>query len=376
MLSKNMSLVFYVVVFIISLILYYNRDSINIRYKTLNLKPTLILFYLLFIIVFGFRYGVGTDYYNYQYLIQNLIFNYTEPINGLIYLIGNITNYEQISFSIYVMLTLLLIVKAIDINFNDKRSQLYAMMFYLFIYFPHALNTVRESLAIAFMILSFSLLVCKKDIKYSLVLYLCALLTHNMVIIIAPVYLFYILNIRKIFIILFYILFFMIVLLLAVCNSNIPLLSRITVYLEISNIDFGIGLFVIKIPLFIFITLIYFFIEDDKRIRYYSIISLSGVVLRHLSYVSFYFYRFANPFNIFNCFLVGYIPILQSNIINFLNKEISYKNKDYFNKIMKFLNSEIFATISLLTIVIIYFIYEFYIGTTGEIMNYQLLFRR
>ncbi len=344
------SLIFYIFTFIGVIYLYkkdYNSENKIYKY----------LFYLIFVFIFGFRYGLGTDYGNYVYLISKLNVNLSEPLNYILYLPGYIFDNCQITFSLYQFFTIYFFVKSLKTYFNNFFQEIVSLTFYLFFVYPTSLNTVREGLALTILLYSFVVFLKSENKKESVIYFGVACLIHNLCLITIPMY-FGMLYFNKLTYktLCFYLLIVFAFYLLATINIDFILFNRIRPYFQNNEIDWGIGILIINLPIIIFSLYLLFKEKKNTSIINICIISLTGIIVRHLSYVSFYFYRLANPFNIINTILISYVPIIYSS---FFNNKFFEEKKLY---------------IIFLLFCISYFIFEFYFGTTGEIMRYDFRF--
>lgn len=343
--NDKLSLIFYVIVFCIAICIY----SFSFSTKKFS-KITLIIFYVFLVFIIGMRFGVGTDYWNYAYLIKNMQFNITEPINMFLFLPGYITQNSQLTFSLYTFFTLHFAIKSIEMIYEEKKSRIFCLIFYLFIIFPNSLNTVRESLAIVILLYSYTIYFKEKNLKKMFFLFLISCMVHNGCILCTPIILFLIIN-KHYFIFLPFIYLFILFICTMMALGYLEFLniSRLNDYFAKIQIDWGFGILAINIP-----WLIFYFLILRKKNSYNDIFTLfvvsaiCGIIMRHLSYINFYFYRTSNFFSIANVGLIGYLSIL-------------------FNQKNKFANSILFSLFLLFNILFFYYFFS----TTGEITHYQ-----
>lgn len=187
--SSELSLLFYIATFLISATLV----SWGMR-KKIRLLSWLGL--LIPILISGFRYGVGTDYFNYVNIfnghIEMDLKTYTD-INGVAE-----TGYfilEKVSYSLMGDARLVFLSTAfLTIAFfylGMKRYQLrypgLVFFLYLLTIFPATMNAVRQGVAMSIMFYAFTFVLDKKPLKYTL-LTLTAGLFHISALLLLPFY--------------------------------------------------------------------------------------------------------------------------------------------------------------------------------------------
>ncbi|MGO5315121.1 EpsG family protein [Bilifractor sp. LCP21S3_A7] len=363
MLGRVSSLIFYCIVIFVAIIFYdlYHNPGFMIKYGNHYSKKRAFLVISLGIlsITFGFRWNVGTDFFNYYYNISENIFNITEPINGLLYFVGRISGNILLTFFLYILIELIVVNQALKIYFqNDWIGIVSGMTVYLFVFFPASLNTVRESFALSFLLLAYSAALSGDHNKLSLISFLVAVLIHNVTIIaFVGLLLIYWGYKNAKYVPWIYTIFVICLFGFALYLKNVSDINffgqRLESYIGTSEIRFGLGVFIVNIPFAIYCYLLYQIDvtgKDWKVNRNTQAISVgvTAIIVRLLSYINFYYYRFANCFYILQVLLFGsaYDMILSS----------ARKKK---------------ARYIVLLFCVLYFIYQYYIEKTGDIMNYQ-----
>lgn len=365
--GRTASLLFYMLIMTLLLVMYFYDDKYIRKVKEKNIKVFRVVFFVLFVLVFGFRHCVGTDYGNYQYLILNMIVNFTEPLNILLFGLGYILNDTKVTFVAYAFLTIFIYIAAIERLLKRREERIIALMMYLFIYFPHSLNTMREGLAIVVVMLSYAVLKEDKNIKKAVIIFICAVGIHNSMLFFLPIYIAIIIERFYNLVSFGYIAFIAALTILLKCNLNLPIWGRFQHYFGEEVIEFGVGVLAMNIPLLLSIVIINFIIKGDKCLKETSIISANGVIVRHLAYINEYFYRFSSVFNIFNCIVFAYIP----KTIDVLGNKLKRKYPQWKSRIEQV--TECRVVLGLIYIFCcLCFIYQFYICNTGEIMQYRI----
>ena len=183
-------------VFIVYILSYATRlDPIN---KTLTDNPKRYnkLFYWILLIylicVSGFRYGVGTDYWNYTEMYTDWV-KESDTLEGisdvgfyiLIRILQSITTNPQILFFVTSVIINLCIICTIR-RYSSKFEL--STYFYIttFVYYA-TFNAVRQTLAIAIVFAGTKYLLERDWKKYIIIVLLCSLI-HQSILIMIPVY--------------------------------------------------------------------------------------------------------------------------------------------------------------------------------------------
>ena len=185
-LSDFVSLIFYIICFIISSLFYY-------LYNKNNKKILLFLSLLIPIFIGGFRYGVGTDFKTYIGL-YNIYKNSINIINDskiielnfiLISIISKYLYGEKSLFLIYTILTLFFAYKGI--NTVEKKYRPLAYFIYLFLYFTSSFNGIRQMLAVNIIFYAVKYINNKNLYKWTAFVIIAGL-THTTAFIMYPLY--------------------------------------------------------------------------------------------------------------------------------------------------------------------------------------------
>ncbi|EMJ6443316.1 MULTISPECIES: EpsG family protein [Bacillus] len=137
----------------------------------------------------GFRYGVGTDYYSYERMYTEGRVWFSEP--GLVYIMDFMKFLGipvQIFFLVIAFLIQYLIYKAIK-HYSDTREVYYmAVFFYISLYyFNTSLNTIRQFIAMGLFLINVNNIINKKFIKYNL-MFIVTIMFHKSAIFFYPMY--------------------------------------------------------------------------------------------------------------------------------------------------------------------------------------------
>ncbi|MFQ7469680.1 EpsG family protein [Amedibacillus dolichus] len=349
------SLLIYLSLFIISIGGYtYSIQSIKLSEK--QRKGIRLGIILLLSFVLGTRYFTGTDYRNYGYLIRTMEVNITEPLNYLLYALGYVN--KQITFGAYIFFSLFFVIKALDEFFDNTWYKMFAFTSYIFMFFPHCLNTIREGLALTILLYSISFLMKKID-KKGVFWFIVACLIHNVILIFTPIVIALCWKKKLTYrTCLLYTFILLAAWLLSVIELPFELPERIEVYFDKAQSDWSFGILAISIPYFIYIYMLLIKKKaslDFSFVKNSSFMVINGFIVRHMAYINFYFYRFSNPFNIMKILLFAYVPFL---IFTYLPLPKTKRNAYL-----------IFVVFALLMFA--YFMLEFYYGGTGEIFPYR-----
>lgn len=187
--ESYLSLLFYFAAFAISAILV----SFGLR-KRARLLAWIGL--LIPMVVSGFRYGVGTDYFNYVTIFNTHVtmdFERYVESNGLAEL--GYFALEKISYALtgdvrlVFIVTSLLVVTFFYLGLKKYKLQYPGLVFFLYLLtiFPTTMNAVRQGVAMSIMFYAFTFILDKKPLKYTL-LTLTASLFHISALLLLPFY--------------------------------------------------------------------------------------------------------------------------------------------------------------------------------------------
>ncbi len=187
--SNELSLLFYLATFMMSATLV----SLGLRKK---IRFFTWLGLLIPILISGFRYGVGTDYFNYINIFNNHIEMdlkaYTD-INGIAetgYFILEKVSYNLLGDARLVFLsTALLTITFFYLGMKRYRLRYPGLIFFLYLLtiFPMTMNAVRQGVAMSIMFYAFTFILEKKPLRYTL-LTLLASLFHVSAVLLIPFY--------------------------------------------------------------------------------------------------------------------------------------------------------------------------------------------
>lgn len=186
-----------------SLILYLSSFAFSIVLITIGtnemkrgFSPLVIIALCIPILLATFRYGVGTDFFNYmrsvnsvgeislkEYVESNLIF---ELGHFLVRKIAFTFDNYSLLLSIYSTMTIMIIYLAIK-QHRNKVSIGVSLFLFLCIYYPFSLNIMPQFVAVSIIALSFKYVFKRNLIKFS-VMVLAASLFHTTALIALPVY--------------------------------------------------------------------------------------------------------------------------------------------------------------------------------------------
>lgn len=195
-LGKDESVVFYLVIFIFAALFAYLADIYGKTRKDgkriLN-KYFWIASFLIAWLPMALRYYVGTDYKNYMYLYNNIFDGAyrvnlgIEPGFWLINKIGQCLNLDfQFVISISSLITFVLLYIGLASYRKDANVGITTFLLLMFCY-PDICNIVRQSIAMAFVFVSYKYIPEGKLLKFLTLIFLGALF-HYTIIFIIPFY--------------------------------------------------------------------------------------------------------------------------------------------------------------------------------------------
>lgn len=142
------------------------------------------------IILLSLRYGIGADYYNYEFFYgEYLKYGYSqfEPLAEALIFINNhfFGNYQCFLAILSIATFLLMVIWCVKFSNTDNLAFSVSIM-YCF-YFGHASNTLFQSLAASIVLFAFYFAQRKKFIKFVMIVLLAALI-HSSALIVVPLY--------------------------------------------------------------------------------------------------------------------------------------------------------------------------------------------
>lgn len=138
------------------------------------------------IFLYGFRYGIGTDYYAYEdiyYQLHNLhFFEYIKKhLSGEIYLEIGYYFLNKIAYNYTALQIIIAILIYCVIVISIIRSQVHwgmAILIYLCEHFAYSMNGIRFVIALSFILLGYTYLIDNKTLRY-LIFILIAMCFHK-----------------------------------------------------------------------------------------------------------------------------------------------------------------------------------------------------
>lgn len=248
----------------------------------------------------GVRYGIGTDYFAYERIFNNLKCGYevrTEFGYNLInYLIAKLGGNIQHVFFVVSLLTILFMYLSLY-EYKDKISVGLGIFVFMLLYYQSSYNGVRQFLAVSLCLFSLKYIFRRKILKFLIMIILAASF-HLPSIILLPMYFLYKIigeKPRWVLQILYYIVLFLIVLNHEIIGLKFldlfPPLERYRIYLSNKGtFDLGFGIIALNLP-YILPGLVFFnkLKQYDNRFTFFFICFNTGLILRFLGY-------FGNPY--------------------------------------------------------------------------------
>lgn len=151
------------------------------------------------VLLAGFRYGVGTDYYNYEYDYSNysgMGFSELLAANGILngwgeWLLSRISFYlggKQAFFALFAFCTYLPVVSALK---HYRNTNWFLVVFaYLLGPFTSGLNIMKQALAVSIVFYGLRFVYDRKPFRYLLMIVL-AMSVHTSAVIALPLYVLY-----------------------------------------------------------------------------------------------------------------------------------------------------------------------------------------
>ena len=322
--------ILYYFIIISSSVLVYFSDYI--RRNPSNEKIARQLFFsamVISVLISGFRYGIGTDYFSYENIFINLSNSYQsvydlilntrfEPgwiiINSFI---GFFTDNAFYLFMVCALLTWLFFYKGIYSHRNEVAVGISVLILLSTLYIT-SFNIVRQILAMSIVFFSIKPLLDRKILKFSITILLASLF-HYSSLVFLPAY--WIVNskykqagmIKR---------FGVPLLAIGLIIFIEPILSFITSFdvfsfyrtYEVGESQFGISSIIIRLPVIIIILLNLKKLKlSNNPISRLVILYFLGIILLQIGYVSPYISRVASFFEMTQILIIGAIIKVQKN---------------------------------------------------------------
>ncbi|NIA44655.1 EpsG family protein [Providencia sp. 504mA] len=297
-----------------------NRGNESVIY------PFSFLSYFILVIFSGFRYGIGTDYFSYEYVFFNIHTEnkYNSGLEYGFYYLSKLLPQTQDGFYALIFLLSLItnlvfyfaIKNQISNSINTNRTLVIILFFITGFYFL-PFNGVRQGVAIAFILYSYSYIKKRKLFPF-IICILLASLFHKSAILFTPIYFLYAFTIPNIVGLLLVISCFII--------TKLNILSYISSFI-LSSLDdkysryiqsppefggSGLGIY-LYIILFLFTYTMSYFVTVSKSINrefsFLFIVFSIGISLRIMALENIIFVRPSYYFTVFDIF---FIPIFIS----------------------------------------------------------------
>lgn len=275
------------------------------------------------VIIAGYRFGVGTDYFSYEKIYYNLTNNYLnvfELISNYRYepgwillnvFVKYVFNDVKYVFIVSALLTWSIFFKAIY-NQRNYISTSIAVLILLCTLFNISLNTVRQTLALSIIFLSITPLLNRSLFRF-IIYVLLASCFHYTSLIFLPVY--WIVNskgqkiglLKKSVAPLIFVLFIVFIDPILSLVSSFDLFSAYASY-DVEGENFSFGALILRLPVILIVLL------HIRKLRIKSnpitkivILYFLGIILLHLGYFGPYIGRVAQFFEISQVLLIGAI---------------------------------------------------------------------
>lgn len=244
-------------------------------------------------ILSAIRYGIGTDYFNYVRIFENVnsgISTRSEPGYVLLnFIVGSLGGNIHHLFFIVSFMTILFVYLFLN-TYKEEFSIGLGIFIYLILYYNISLNIVRQSLAVVIVLYAFKFIEKRKALKFYLFIGI-AMLFHVSAIVILPFYYIYN-NLANKSILLK--LFIYIVIFIAIVNYqtfiefigiNILRNPYYLHYAQSEAVDMGIGLFIIYAPTVMLGAIFYNKLNSiNSNFKFYYFLLIIGFILRLLPY--------------------------------------------------------------------------------------------
>ncbi|MYL30778.1 hypothetical protein GLW03_13255 [Halobacillus halophilus] len=309
------SLLLYLCVFIISALLI----SIGKKQNKKSFSPLTIIGLSLPILMAAFRYGVGTDYFNYMREFNQSknvsILNYLQS-NGVLEIGSFLINKLSVSINsysfllgIYSGLTLIAVYLSI-LEYKSKVPIGLSFFVFLCIYYPFSLNLMSQFLAIAIVAISFKYIFEKNVVKFITLTFIASLF-HSTSLIMLPIYFFWnkkqdgLVNKWKIIIVIIISMFFAYNYQIVLESiSQLKMFEQYDVYVDANKIGQNRDIF-IKLILFVFVFLFRKqLISYDQRNKLYILLLLLNLIIGLTGFTSPWVKRVTLYFEIAQIFIL------------------------------------------------------------------------
>lgn len=352
------SLLLYILVFLLSSYFL----SLTVVFESNNKKFFFFIISALFPIgLASLRYGIGTDYFNYVDIYNKIcgmsFFEALKNYDFIQVVFSNLMNLLRLGpqsiFFLYSSLTIIS-VNLIIVDVFCKKDQIFiASSAYLFLFYGASFNTMRQSLAII-VAAGAILAALKKDFKKAIYLTILASLVHISSLIIVPFlavcWIFEGNKRNKISVLVYMFIGAFIFFAVWIINYyDITIFGRLSVYTSNIKPDFGFGIVITRAPILLLILIFKDVFLCNKNNKTFFAAYIISVILLHLGYLNIYLNRFAEFFSFFLIFLAP----CAINMFSIKSKKI--------------------AIALIITIIVAYFIYYYYINGHGDIFPYQLI---
>lgn len=293
------------------------RSNNNIYY------PLSFISYILILSFSGFRYGIGTDYFNYESIFYNIHYDnsYNSGLEYGFYYLSKLLPQEKEGFfslifitSLITNFTLFLAIKNRIKNKSPEERFLIILFFFISNLYFLPFNGIRQGIAFSCTLLSFTF-IKQRHFLYFLILILIGSLFHKSILLFIPFYFVYKINIKNLYCFIIVSISFILVksgIFSLTINSLINILGeKYARYLE-NPVDYGgsgLGVYLYVI-LFLFIYFIKFVVRNEKmKTKEYNFLFLMfsiGISFRILALDNIIFVRPSYYFTVFDTFFIPF----------------------------------------------------------------------
>lgn len=244
-------------------------------------------------IVAGIRYGIGTDYYSYLSIFENIKSGNevrTEiGFNFLNLLVANMGGNIHVLFFLISFLTFLFIYLSLH-KYRKSISVGLGMFIFMLLFYHDSFNGVRQVLAVSILLYSFNFIIEKRFWKF-LITVLLASSFHLSSLVVLPFY--YIYNrlgersntYRLGIYIVVVLLVFNYDSLLNVFISLSPDLTYYSKYLSNGGFSFGLGQIVLNAPYIIPGLIFYNKFKNNSRFKFFFFFMIIGIIIKFVGYL-------------------------------------------------------------------------------------------
>lgn len=322
----------YIIFIITSLtLLYIPIKSINKQKNIYNTYPFSFIAYILIVCFSGFRYGIGTDYFNYQNIFFNINADnvYNSNLELGFYFIAKLLPQNASGFYALIFITsfitnfiFYLSLKNNIVNCNANHRNSYRMLVILFFFLSSVyfipFNGIRQGIAFSCVLLAFNFIIKRNPISFLLCI-LFGFLFHKSILLFIPFYYLYKIKIN-LKINLFLIVASCLLIQSSILSSNLGIIlslldDKYSKYILESRDYGGSGLGIyLYVVLFIFIYISTYFIKNkikhDMYFNFLFFIFSIGITLRILSLENILFSRPSYYFTVFDVIFIPYFILL------------------------------------------------------------------